>query len=53
MIVVSVPVLGPNGEMVGVLAGLFRLGESRTSRRGYASVVRLRLAGSGNTYIAE
>ncbi len=31
VIVVSVPVLGQNGEMVGVLAGLFRLGESRTS----------------------
>ncbi|MGE5603814.1 MAG: SpoIIE family protein phosphatase, partial [Nitrososphaerales archaeon] len=52
VVVVSVPVLGQNGEMVGVLAGLFRLGESRVSAF-YASIVRLRLPGTGNTYIAD
>jgi hypothetical protein len=52
VVVVSVPVLGQNGEMVGVLAGLFRLGESRVSAF-YASIVRLRLPGTGNTYIVD
>lgn len=52
VVVASVPVLGENGEMVGVLAGLFRLGESRVSAF-YASIVRLRLPGSGNTYIVD
>lgn len=52
VIVVSTPVLGENGEMVGVLAGLFRLGESRVSAF-YASIVRLRLPGTGNTFIID
>lgn len=52
VVVVSVPVLGPNGEMAGVLAGLFRLGESQVSAF-YASIVRLRLTGSGNTFIVD
>lgn len=52
VVVVSVPVLGENGELVGVLAGLFRLGESRVSAF-YASIVRLRLPGTGNTYIVD
>lgn len=52
VVVMSVPVLGQNGEMVGVLAGMFRLGESRTSAF-YASIVRLRLPGTGNTLILD
>ena len=35
-----------------MLAGLFRLGESRVSAF-YASIVRLRLPGTGNTYIVD
>lgn len=50
--VISVPVLGENGEFVGVLAGMFRLGESRISSL-YASIVRLRIGQSGNTYVLD
>lgn len=52
VIVLSVPVLSEDKEVVGVLSGLFRLGESRLSAF-YASIVRLRLAGAGTTYIMD
>ena len=52
VIVMTVPVLGENRELVGTLSGLFKLGESRVSPF-YASIVRLRLPGTGNTYIAD
>ena len=52
VVVISVPVLGENKEMVGVLSGLFRLGESQVSAF-YASIVRLRLTGSGDTYVVD
>ena len=52
VIVISVPVLGENGEFVGVLAGMFRLGEPRVSSF-YASIVRLRLGQGGNTYVVD
>jgi len=51
-VVVSVPVRSENGEFVGVLAGIFRLGESQTSAF-YASIVRLRLGYSGSTYVVD
>ncbi len=44
VMVISVPVLGNNDELVGFWPGMFRLGESRVSAL-YASIVRLRLAG--------
>ena len=50
VVVISVPVLGENGEFVGALAGMFRLGEPRVSSF-YASIVRLRLGQGGNTYV--
>ena len=52
VVVMSVPVLGENKEMVGVLSGLFRLGQSQVSAF-YASIVRLRLTGSGDTHIVD
>ena len=52
VVVVSVPVLGENNEMIGVLAGMFRLGEPRVISF-YAAIVRLRIGGSGNTYIVD
>lgn len=52
VVVVTVPVLGENEELVGTLSGLFKLGESRVSAF-YASIVRLRLPGTGNTYIVD
>ena len=48
----SAPVLGENGEFVGALAGMFRLGEPRVSSF-YASIVRLRLAQGGNTFVVD
>lgn len=52
VVVVSVPVLGDNSELIGVLAGAFRLGEPRISSL-YAAIVRLRIGGSGNTYVVD
>lgn len=52
VVVVSVPVLGPNGEMTGVLAGMFRLAAAQGSTF-YASIVRLRLSGTGDSYIVD
>ena len=52
VIAVTVPVLGENRELVGTLSGLFKLGESRVSPF-YASIVRLRLPGTGNTFIVD
>ena len=50
--VISLPILGENGEFMGVLAGMFRLGGSRISSL-YASIVRLRIGQSGNTYVLD
>ena len=52
VIVMSVPVVGSGGELVGVLAGMFRIGEQTTSSF-YASVVRMRLGQSGSTYLLD
>jgi serine phosphatase RsbU (regulator of sigma subunit) len=45
-------VTGENEEFVGVLAGMFRLGETGVSPL-YASIVRLRSGDTGNTYIVD
>lgn len=52
VIVMSVPIVGVGGELVGVLAGMFRIGEQTTSSF-YASIVRLRLGQSGSTYLVD
>lgn len=52
VIVVGVPVLGEHGELVGVLAGLFRLGATEVSAF-YGSIVRLRLGESGALYVVD
>ena len=52
VVVLSAPVLGENGEFVGALAGMFRLGEPRVSSF-YASIVRLRLGQGGNTFVVD
>jgi serine phosphatase RsbU (regulator of sigma subunit) len=51
-VVMSVPITGESGELVGVLAGVFKLGANTTSSF-YASVVRLRLGQSGTTYLVD
>ena len=52
VIVISVPVLGESGEFEGALAGMFQLGETSVSSF-YASIVRLRLGRSGDTYVVD
>jgi hypothetical protein len=52
VVVVAVPLLGDNDEFLGVLAGMFRLGESTVSAF-YASLVRLRIGQSGNTLLID
>jgi serine phosphatase RsbU (regulator of sigma subunit) len=52
VVVVSAPILGENRELIGVLAGMFRLGQSTTSSF-YASIVRLRVKATGNTYLVD
>jgi serine phosphatase RsbU (regulator of sigma subunit) len=52
VVAISVPVLDENGGFVGALVGMFGLGESRSSSF-YASIIRLRLGQSGNTYVVD
>jgi hypothetical protein len=52
VVVVAVPLLGDNDEFLGVLAGMFRLGESTVSAF-YASLVRLRIGQTGDTLLVD
>lgn len=51
-IVISVPLLTSGGEFKGVLAGLFQLGSQSVSSF-YASIVKLRIGLTGNTYLLD
>jgi serine phosphatase RsbU (regulator of sigma subunit) len=51
-VAISVPILDESGGFVGALVGMFGLGESRSSSF-YASIIRLRLGQSGNTYVVD
>lgn len=52
VVLVSVPVQDSDGAFMGVLGGLFRLGNSEGSPL-YASIVRLRIGQSGTTYVLD
>lgn len=52
VVVVSVPILGDNDEFLGVLAGMFRVGEPTVSAF-YASFVRLRVGHGGETLLVD
>lgn len=52
VVALGVPVLDAGGGFVGVLVGLFRLDSSVVSSL-YASIVRLRLGQSGDTYVVD
>jgi len=52
VIAVSVPLLTSDNEFKGVLAGLFQVGSSSVSSF-YASIVKLRIGLTGNTYILD
>lgn len=49
-VVVAVPIHGGSGELLGALVGMFRLGQATISPF-YASIVRLRIGQSGDTYL--
>lgn len=49
-VVVAVPIQGGSGELLGALVGMFRLGQATISPF-YASIVRLRIGQSGDTYL--
>jgi PAS domain S-box-containing protein len=52
VIVVAVPVSGVQGEFLGVLAGMFRLGAPTVSPF-YGSLVKLRIAPNATAYIVD
>ncbi|HBY96094.1 MAG TPA: hypothetical protein DEP84_19415 [Chloroflexi bacterium] len=52
VIVVAVPVKGSQGEFLGTLAGLFRLGTTAVSPF-YGSIVKLRIGESGTNYLVD
>ena len=52
VIVVAVPITGEQGEFLGTIVGMFRLGATTVSAF-YGSIVKLRLAESGNTYLVD
>lgn len=52
VIVVAVPITGDQGEFLGTMAGMFRLGATTVSAF-YGSVVKLRLGERGSTYLVD
>ena len=52
VIVVAVPITGPQGEFVGTIAGLFRVGAMTVSAF-YGDIVKLRLGESGSAYLVD
>jgi nitrate/nitrite-specific signal transduction histidine kinase len=52
VIVAAVPILGDQGELIGVLAGMFRMGAREVSAF-YGGIVKQRIGENGNTYIVD
>jgi two-component system NtrC family sensor kinase len=52
VIVVAVPILGDQGELIGVLAGMFRMGAREVSAF-YGGIVKQRIGENGSTYIVD
>jgi serine phosphatase RsbU (regulator of sigma subunit) len=52
VVLIGVPLSGPQNEFTGALAGMFRLG-SPTVSAFYANIVRLRLGQTGSTYVLD
>jgi nitrate/nitrite-specific signal transduction histidine kinase len=52
VIVVAVPITGPQGEFHGVLAGMFRLGATSVSAL-YGDIAKLRVGVSGDVYLVD
>jgi len=52
VIVAAVPILGDQGELIGILAGMFRIGAREVSSF-YGGIVKQRIGESGSTYIVD
>jgi len=52
VIVVAVPITGPQGESVGTIAGMFRVGATTVSAF-YGEIVKLRIGESGSAYLVD
>ncbi len=52
VVVIAAPIIGPQGEFVGALAGMVRLGATAISPF-YAGILRLRLGESGAFYLVD
>jgi nitrate/nitrite-specific signal transduction histidine kinase len=52
VIVVAVPIIGPQGEFVGTIAGMFRVGATAVSAL-YGDIVKLRIGESGSAYLVD
>jgi len=52
VVAISVPIMDEKGEFAGALVGIFQLGQSTVSSF-YASIVRLHLGQSGDTYVID
>ena len=52
VIVAAVPILGDQGELIGILAGMFRMGAREVSAF-YGGIVKQRIGDSGKTYIID
>jgi signal transduction histidine kinase/HAMP domain-containing protein len=52
VIALAVPIIGGQGEFVGTMVGMFRLGTTAVSAF-YGDVVKLRIGESGSTYLVD
>jgi nitrate/nitrite-specific signal transduction histidine kinase len=52
VVVVAVPIIGEQGELLGTMAGMFRLGATAMSAF-YGDIVRLRFGESGSIYLVD
>jgi nitrate/nitrite-specific signal transduction histidine kinase len=52
VIVVAVPIVGEQGELVGAMVGMFRIGASAVSAF-YGEIVKLRIGEGGSTYLVD
>ena len=52
VIIVAAPITGAQGQFFGSVAGMFRLGRTATNAF-YGGIVKLRIGGSGKTYLVD
>lgn len=52
VVAVAVPITGPQGEFLGILAGMFRVGATSATSL-YGNIVKLRIGEKGNIYLVD